>query len=115
MSKFTKPVIDRQIPWCAIFGNHDSEIAEDRVEQMRALQNLPYSLAQPGPKDVDGVGNCEFNIRMGACCGVRYRADLTRCHQATLCRRFSDAHLHALLPGFWVLSAQDLALGRRRL
>ena len=59
MAKFTKPVIYRQIPWCAIFGNHDSEIAEDRAEQMRALQNLPYSLAQPGPKDVDGIGNCE--------------------------------------------------------
>jgi hypothetical protein len=57
-AKFTKPVIDRQIPWCAVFGNHDSEIADDRAEQMRALQSLPYSLAQPGPKDIDGVGNC---------------------------------------------------------
>jgi DNA repair exonuclease SbcCD nuclease subunit len=62
-AKFTKPVIDREIPWCAIFGNHDSEIAEDREEQMRALQSLPYSLAQSGPKEVDGFGNCESSTR----------------------------------------------------
>lgn len=61
-AKFTKPVIDRQIPWCAIFGNHDSEIADDRAEQMRALQSLPFSLAQPGPSDVDGVGNCKWRV-----------------------------------------------------
>lgn len=63
IAKVTKPVIDRQIPWCAIFGNHDSEIADDRAEQMRALQQLPYSLAQPGPQDVDGVGNCKLQLR----------------------------------------------------
>jgi DNA repair exonuclease SbcCD nuclease subunit len=62
-AKFTKPVIDRQIPWCVIFGNHDSEIADDRAEQMRALQSLPYSLAQPGPANVDGVGNCEYRTQ----------------------------------------------------
>jgi hypothetical protein len=26
---------------------------------MRTLQNMPFSLAEPGPKDADGVGNCE--------------------------------------------------------
>jgi metallophosphoesterase superfamily enzyme len=61
-AKFTKPVIDRQIPWAAIFGNHDSEIAEDRAEQMRALGSLPYSLAKPGPSAIDGVGNCTFPL-----------------------------------------------------
>jgi len=42
-----------------ILGNHDSEIAEDRAEQMRTLMHMPYSLAEDGPEDVDGVGNCE--------------------------------------------------------
>jgi hypothetical protein len=41
-------------------GNHDSEIANDRAEQMKYMQTLPYSLAEPGPKNVDGVGNCEY-------------------------------------------------------
>lgn len=58
LAKFAKPVVDRQIPWAAIFGNHDSEIDDDRAEQMRTLMNMPYSLAQAGPEDVDGVGNC---------------------------------------------------------
>jgi hypothetical protein len=26
---------------------------------MKYMQTLPYSLAEPGPKEVDGVGNCK--------------------------------------------------------
>ena len=59
LAKFAKPVIEREIPWTAVFGNHDSEIADDREAQMRHLQNMPYSLAQAGPTGVDGVGNCQ--------------------------------------------------------
>lgn len=40
-------------------GNHDSEIADDRAAQMKYMQTLPYSLAEPGPQGVDGVGNCK--------------------------------------------------------
>ena len=43
-------------------GNHDSEDTDDRANQMRMLQNMPYSLAQPGPEAVDGVGNCEHEV-----------------------------------------------------
>jgi metallophosphoesterase superfamily enzyme len=60
LSKFSKPVIDRKIPWAAVFGNHDSEMAKDRHVQMRALAHMPYSLARAGPADVAGVGNCEL-------------------------------------------------------
>jgi hypothetical protein len=42
-------------------GNHDSEINEDREYQMRILQNMPFSLAEPGPSQVDGVGNCRYH------------------------------------------------------
>lgn len=27
---------------------------------MKLLQSLPYSLAEPGPSEVDGVGNCKY-------------------------------------------------------
>ncbi|WVQ69479.1 uncharacterized protein L199_007698 [Kwoniella botswanensis] len=81
LAKFAKPVIERQIPWVAIFGNHDSEIAEDRAEQMRALQHLPYSLARAGPKDVDGVGN--YYIKL-------HSADGSNMHIFTL--YFLDSH-----------------------
>ncbi|WVW78226.1 hypothetical protein I302_100178 [Kwoniella bestiolae CBS 10118] len=81
LAKFAKPVIEREIPWVAIFGNHDSEIAGDRAEQMRALQHLPYSLARAGPRDVDGVGN--YYIKL-------HSADGANMHIFTL--YFLDSH-----------------------
>lgn len=74
LAKFAKPVIDREIPWCAVFGklpvliirmaltsagNHDSQIHGDRAYQMRQMEHMPFSLAESGPENVDGVGNCE--------------------------------------------------------
>ncbi|ODO07841.1 hypothetical protein I350_03420 [Cryptococcus amylolentus CBS 6273] len=64
LAKFAKPVIDRKIPWAAVFGNHDSEILGDREAQIKTLQNMPYSLSRPGPKDVDGFGNCESRMHV---------------------------------------------------
>ncbi|WVR04789.1 hypothetical protein IAU60_001801 [Kwoniella sp. DSM 27419] len=81
LAKFAKPVIDRKIPWAAVFGNHDSEIAEDRAQQMRALQHMPYSLARAGPKGVDGVGNYYIKLHSG---------DGSRMHLFTL--YFLDSH-----------------------
>ncbi|KAL4250483.1 hypothetical protein ABKN59_006972 [Abortiporus biennis] len=57
LSKFAKAVTLRQIPWAAVFGNHDSEDGESRTEQVRYMQGLPYSLVEPGPQDIHGVGN----------------------------------------------------------
>jgi hypothetical protein len=57
--KMTAPLIERRIPWAAIFGNHDEEGAHSlrRIAQMRILENLPFSLAEAGPEKIDGVGN----------------------------------------------------------
>ncbi|OJD25970.1 hypothetical protein ACJ73_02655 [Blastomyces percursus] len=49
--------VKRRIPWAAIFGNHDDEGSLDRSQSMAVLQQLPYSLSEPGPVDIDGVGN----------------------------------------------------------
>lgn len=49
--------VKRRIPYAAIFGNHDDEGNLDRSQSMALLQQLPYSLSEPGPVDVDGVGN----------------------------------------------------------
>lgn len=54
------------MPWCAILGNHDSEIADDRAQQLRMLANMPYSLTQAGPTDVDGEGNCMYSRIIGS-------------------------------------------------
>lgn len=55
--KFVKPLVDRKIPYAAIFGNHDDEGNLSRKELMALIEGLPYSLSSAGPEDVDGVGN----------------------------------------------------------
>ncbi|KAK2036208.1 Metallo-dependent phosphatase [Colletotrichum somersetense] len=57
--KVVSPIIERSIPFSAVFGNHDSEgtHALTRAAQMSILQNLPFSLCEPGPEQVDGIGN----------------------------------------------------------
>lgn len=50
-------LVDRKIPYAAIFGNHDDEGNLQRSELMEILERLPYSLSSAGPEDVDGVGN----------------------------------------------------------
>ena len=96
LAKFAKPVIDRQIPWAAIFGNHDSEDVGDRPFQMRNLQSMPYSLAQPGPDEVDGVGNYVIKLRSG---------DPSQMHLFTLYFLDSHAYQGTTLP--WVEADYD--------
>lgn len=50
-------LIDRKIPYAAIFGNHDDEGNLKRPQLMSILEDLPYSLSSAGPDEVDGVGN----------------------------------------------------------
>lgn len=52
-----EPMRQRQIPWAAVFGNHDDENGVTRQQQMDFLQSLPLCLAQPGPPELAGVGN----------------------------------------------------------
>ncbi|KAI1370103.1 Metallo-dependent phosphatase-like protein [Hypoxylon crocopeplum] len=62
--KVVAPIIERSIPFAAVFGNHDSEgiHALSRAEQMSILQNLPYSLCESGPEHVDGIGNFYLQV-----------------------------------------------------
>ncbi|KAK2738766.1 hypothetical protein FQN57_006934 [Myotisia sp. PD_48] len=55
--KFADVFIKHKVPYAAIFGNHDDEGDLDRAASMALLEQLPYSLSQRGPKDIDGVGN----------------------------------------------------------
>ncbi|KZT52988.1 Metallo-dependent phosphatase [Calocera cornea HHB12733] len=75
IAKFAKEVIARQLPWAAIFGNHDDETDLDRLSEMRLYQAMPYCLAKPGPSTVDGVGNYVLKVRSG---------DLSATHLLTL-------------------------------
>ncbi|KAJ4353616.1 uncharacterized protein N0V89_005346 [Didymosphaeria variabile] len=62
--KVVAPVIERSIPWAAIFGNHDSEgdFALSRTAQMALYEELPFSLCEPGPEKVYGVGNSYIHV-----------------------------------------------------
>lgn len=58
----------KNIPYAAIFGNHDDEGPENtrmsRSAQMSLMQLLPDNLARPGPEDINGVGN--YFVQVGA-------------------------------------------------
>ncbi|KAF9346866.1 hypothetical protein BGX26_001629 [Mortierella sp. AD094] len=60
--KYSKPVIDRGIPWTIIFGNHDEEGDLSREEMIMSAKDLPYSLSQRGPLGVSGTGNYVLQI-----------------------------------------------------
>ena len=72
----------------------------DRADQMRTLQNMPYSLAQPGPKDVDGVGNCESQHRAALTSDVIkiHSSDPSHIHLFTLYFLDSHDYQHRVLP-----------------
>ncbi|KAL5460688.1 hypothetical protein PMIN06_002616 [Paraphaeosphaeria minitans] len=58
--KITAVLIERKIPYAAIFGNHDDEGVISRGIQMQLYESLPYSLSEAGPTSIDGsmgVGN----------------------------------------------------------
>ncbi|WPG98177.1 Phosphatase DCR2 [Acrodontium crateriforme] len=62
--KLAALMIERKIPYAAIFGNHDNEgdVSLSRAAQMSLLETLPYSLSSAGPDAVDGVGNYYVEI-----------------------------------------------------
>ena len=62
LAKFARTVTERQIPWAAIFGNHDDEDGDTRRDQIKYMQGLPYSLVQAGPKDIHGEGNYVLKV-----------------------------------------------------
>lgn len=63
LAKFAKVVTQRQIPWAAVFGNHDEEDGDVKLAQLRYMQGLPYSLIQEGPSDIHGVGNYVLKVK----------------------------------------------------
>jgi 3',5'-cyclic AMP phosphodiesterase CpdA len=55
--KFAELLISRSIPFACIFGNHDDEGSITRAATAEILSTLPYSLTDPGPNTIPGVGN----------------------------------------------------------
>ncbi|KIK90771.1 hypothetical protein PAXRUDRAFT_831401 [Paxillus rubicundulus Ve08.2h10] len=91
LAKFAVEVTDRNIPWAAVFGNHDEENGDVKEEQIRMMQALPYSLVERGPKDIHGVGNYVLKVRS---------ADHSRTHLLTLYFMDSGAYSKGYLDWF---------------
>ncbi|KIP02828.1 hypothetical protein PHLGIDRAFT_122109 [Phlebiopsis gigantea 11061_1 CR5-6] len=91
LAKFARTVTDRQIPWAAVFGNHDDEDGESRRDQVKYMQGLPYSLVQEGPKDIHGAGNYVLKV---------YSADPSKTQLLTLYFLDSGAYSKSLLDIF---------------
>ena len=56
------PIVERSLPWCAVYGNHDDEGDLSRTELMAVQQTLAHCLTLPGPAGVSGVGNYTLDV-----------------------------------------------------
>lgn len=56
------PLVERGLPWAAIFGNHDDECGVPRPQLLAIQQGIPGCLTLPGPKRVSGLGNFLLRI-----------------------------------------------------
>ena len=57
------PMIERGLPWCTVFGNHDDECGMTRTEIMHLLRTLPGCLTRSGPTSISGLGNYLLPIK----------------------------------------------------
>lgn len=59
----TQPMINAEIPWAAVFGNHDYEHGYTNHKIMEYLLTLPFNYSQFGPDDISGSGNYVLEIK----------------------------------------------------
>ena len=57
------PMVARELPWCAVFGNHDDESGATRTELLAMQLRIPGCLTRPGPSGVSGLGNFCLRVR----------------------------------------------------
>lgn len=54
---------ERRVPWAMVFGNHDYEGSVSREGLMDTMTACSMSLAEPGPRDISGVGNYVLRVK----------------------------------------------------
>jgi hypothetical protein len=81
------PIVERKLPWAAVFGNHDDEGSASRAQLMTHQMTLPGCLSQPGPEHLSGVGNYTLAIQPGNSHGAAVGPDLML--------YFLDSHAYA--------------------
>lgn len=62
LSEVIAPVLDRELPWAAIFGNHDNECGLPVREEEEAYLTIPGCLNVINPEESFGAGNYHIGI-----------------------------------------------------
>ncbi len=57
------PIVSSQVPWAAVFGNHDAEAGVTREELLEIQQEDKNCLSVAGPADINGVGNYVLEVK----------------------------------------------------
>ncbi len=57
MADIMEPVTKRNLPWSAVFGNHDREMGISVEEEIKAYEELPGFYGEAGPENISGTGN----------------------------------------------------------
>lgn len=63
IQKITAPIIERNIPLCVVFGNHDGEEGFHTEFQMMQYMEYPNCRSNLNDADVYGCGNCCVTIK----------------------------------------------------
>lgn len=63
LNELFAPVIEKQVPWAYVFGNHDDETDMKRIDIMNYVMTKPYCLAVHGNKGISGVGNYALEVK----------------------------------------------------
>ena len=56
------PILKRNLPWSAVFGNHDRETGIDISEEEKVYESIDGCLNENGPEELDGVGNYNISV-----------------------------------------------------
>lgn len=57
MTDIMSPVLDREIPWAHVYGNHDREMAMTTRQQESVYETVPHCFSKGGPEEIFGVCN----------------------------------------------------------
>lgn len=68
LRRAVQPVNGAEIPWAAVFGNHDAEVGAPKEALLRVQQESPLCLTEAGAPEVSGLGNYNLLI-IGAASG----------------------------------------------
>jgi hypothetical protein len=60
------PIVRSQVPWAAVFGNHDAEEGITRAELLAIQQEDEKCLSVAGPDDINGIGNYVLKVKDAA-------------------------------------------------